>query len=485
MEILKTFDDNSIDQIVTDPPYELKFMNHKWDSTGIQTNVELWSEVLRVLKPGGYMLQFSSQRTYHRMQVQIEDQGFIIKDMIDWIYSSGMPKGSNISKQIDKKLNIKQEIVGVNPNSRINTPNKDIYEQGIRGKTQYITEQVSEEQKKWEGWNTQLKPQHEPICMQQKPLSEKTIVDNVLTWNTGQINVGQNKIPLKQEDNKDLRIINRNMRSQDDGWGYNDTNQDKVSVLNPEGRYPQNVIFDEDSSKYLDEKTGNVSYGNKSGGYKYDNNEYKVEGFVKSCKPKQPSNYGDSGGQSRFYNVVPLDDTQNDNIPEQQGRYPQNIIFDKQQGKYLDKKTGILTSGKLHQGTIRQNNRRIYNYQKSDIVENSTYGDSGGQSRFYNNIDIDPDYDVFYYNGKQISEREKYNNHPTLKPLKLMELLVKLITPPNGIVLDIFQGSGTTQLQCINNNFNYILIELNKEYVEIQEKRIEECKNKSGQQQLF
>ena len=403
LDILKTFEDNSIDSIVTDPPYELKFMNHKWDSTGIQTNVELWREVLRVLKPGGYMLQFSSQRTYHRMQSQIEDQGFIIKDMIDWIYSSGMPKGSNISKQIDKKLNIKQEIVGVNPNSRINTPNKDIYEQGIRGKTQYITKQASEEQKKWEGWNTQLKPQHEPICMQQKPLSEKTIVDNVLTWNTGQINVGQNKIPLKQEDNKDLRIINRNMRSQDDGWGYNDANQDKVSVLNPEGRYPQNVIFDEEQSKYLDKKTGNVSYGNKSGGYKYNNNEYKVEGFVKSCKPKQPSNYGDSGGQSRFYN----------------------------------------------------------------------------------NIDIDPDYDVFYYNGKQISEREKYNNHPTLKPLKLMELLVKLITPPNGIVLDPFQGSGTTQLQCINNNFNYILIELNKEYVEIQEKRIEECKNKSGQQQLF
>lgn len=296
MDVLRTFEDNSIDSIVTDPPYELKFMNHKWDSTGIQTNVELWREVLRVLKPGGYMLQFSSQRTYHRMQVQIEDQGFIIKDMIDWIYSSGMPKGSNISKQIDKKLGITQEIVGVNPNSRINTPNKDIYEQGIRGKTQYITEQVSEEQKKWEGWNTQLKPQHEPICMQQKPLSEKTIVDNVLKWETGQINVGQNKIPLKQEDNKDLRIINRNMRSQDD------TNQDKVSVLNPEGRYPQNVIFD------------------------------------------------------------------------------------KQQGKYLDKKTGILTSGKLYQGTIRQNKRRVYNSQKSDIVENSTYGDSGGQSRFYNNI---------------------------------------------------------------------------------------------------
>ncbi len=248
--------------------------------------------------------------------------------------------------------------------------------------------------------------------MQQKPLSEKTIVDNVLKWETGQINIDNCRIPTT--DNLGGGALSGSFSGSggwDRPWRHNEElikqktkeAKDRVKKAQNLGRWPANVIFDEEQSKYLDVKTGDVSYGNKSGGYKYNNNEYKVEGFVKSCKPKQPSNYGDSGGQSRFYN----------------------------------------------------------------------------------NIDIDPDYDVFYYNGKQMSEREKYNTHPTLKPLKLMELLVKLITPPNGIVLDPFQGSGTTQLQCINNNFNYILIELNKEYVEIQEKRIEECKNKSGQQQLF
>lgn len=380
-------------------------MNHKWDSTGIQTNVELWSEVLRVLKPGGHMLQFSSQRTYHRMQVQIEDSGFNIKDMIEWIYSSGMPKGSNISKQIDKKLGKEPAIIGINPASRKNKPSNDIYEQGFRGKTQYITEQTSEEQKKWKGWNTQLKPQHEPICMQQKPLSTKTIVDNVLKWGTGQINIEQNKIPLKQEDNKDLRIITRNARNQvagKYGYGFNVNKSDKVSVL------------------------------------------------------------------------------------QATGRFPQNLIFDVEQSKYLDSKVGVLTSGKLKSGQIRQNKRNVYNSQKPDVIMREYQGDSGGQSRFFNIVDIDPDYDVFYYNGKQISEREKYNNHPTLKPLKLIELLVKLVTPPNGIVLDPFGGSGTTQLQCIQNNFNYILIEINSEYVDIQNKRIaqyKELKQKENKQQ--
>lgn len=349
------------------------------------------------------MLQFSSQRTYHRMQVQIEDQGFNIKDMIEWIYSSGMPKGSNISKQVDKKLGKEPAIIGISPASRKNKPDNDIYEQGFRGKTQYITEQISEEQKKWEGWNTQLKPQHEPICMQQKSLSHKTIVDNVLAWGTGQINIGQNKISLKQEDNKDLRVINRNVRHQVEGeygYGFNVNKSDRVSVLQPTGRYPQ------------------------------------------------------------------------------------NLILDTEQGEYLDNKTGILTSGKLQSGQIRQNKRNVYNSQPPDVIVRDYGGDSGGQSRFFNIVDIDPDYDVFYYNGKQISEREKYNNHPTLKPLKLMEILVKLVTPPNGIVLDPFGGSGTTQLQCINNNFNYVLIELNEEYVNIQNKRINGI-TINKQQQLF
>ena len=110
-EVLKTFDDNSIDSIVTDPPYELGFMGKKWDASGIAYDVNLWAECLRVLKPGGHLLAFGGTRTYHRMAVAIEDAGFEVRDCIMWIYGSGFPKGLNISKQIDKMLDATPEII--------------------------------------------------------------------------------------------------------------------------------------------------------------------------------------------------------------------------------------------------------------------------------------------------------------------------------------------------------------------------------------
>ena len=97
VEELKGLEDNSIDSIITDPPYELGFMGKSWDSTGIANNVELWKECLRVLKPGGHLLAFSGTRTYHRMTVAIEDAGFEVRDMIEWVYGSGFPKSDRKS----------------------------------------------------------------------------------------------------------------------------------------------------------------------------------------------------------------------------------------------------------------------------------------------------------------------------------------------------------------------------------------------------
>jgi DNA modification methylase len=137
IEELKKFDDNYFDSIVTDPPYEIGFMGKSWDASGIANNPEMWAECLRVLKPGGYLLSFSATRTYHRMAVAIEDSGFEIRDMIEWVYGSGFPKSLNIHKQN-----------GLCP----------------------------------EGWQTALKPAHEPICMARKPLAEKTVAENVLKY---------------------------------------------------------------------------------------------------------------------------------------------------------------------------------------------------------------------------------------------------------------------------------------------------------------
>jgi site-specific DNA-methyltransferase (adenine-specific) len=112
LDILPTLPDNSVDSIITDPPYELGFMGKKWDSTGIAYSVELWQECLRVLKPGGHLLAFSATRTYHRQVVAIEDAGFEIRDMISWISNKTFPKSLNISKAIDKAAGAEREILG-------------------------------------------------------------------------------------------------------------------------------------------------------------------------------------------------------------------------------------------------------------------------------------------------------------------------------------------------------------------------------------
>ena len=100
LEGMKQMEDNSVDAIITDPPYGLKFMGKKWDYD--VPSVEIWKECLRILKPGGFLLSFGGTRTYHRMVCGVEDAGFEIRDMISWVYGSGFPKGLNIGKAVDK-----------------------------------------------------------------------------------------------------------------------------------------------------------------------------------------------------------------------------------------------------------------------------------------------------------------------------------------------------------------------------------------------
>jgi hypothetical protein len=121
IEAMKAMPDNSVDSIVTDPPYELGFMGKSWDASGIAFNIEVWQEALRVIKPGGHLIAFSGSRTYHRMAVAIEDAGFQIRDQIMWVYGSGFPKSHNISKAIDKAAGAERQVVGkmVNPASSI------------------------------------------------------------------------------------------------------------------------------------------------------------------------------------------------------------------------------------------------------------------------------------------------------------------------------------------------------------------------------
>ena len=173
LEVLKTLEENSVDSIVCDPPYELGFMGKSWDNTGIANNPLMWAECLRVLKPGGHLLSFGGTRTYHRMAVAIEDAGFEVRDMIEWVYGSGFPKSLNIGKAVDKLQGNEREVVGENQNIKGRNI-RDIETLNVgagAGNNTDITKGTSE----WEGWGTALKPAHEPICMARKPLGQQEL----------------------------------------------------------------------------------------------------------------------------------------------------------------------------------------------------------------------------------------------------------------------------------------------------------------------
>ncbi|SDY29551.1 DNA methylase [Pseudomonas sp. NFIX28] len=187
LEQLRLMPDNSVDSIVTDPPYGLSFMGKKWDHD--VPAVEVWAECLRVLKPGGHLLAFASTRTQHRMAVRIEDAGFEIRDMIAWVYGSGFPKSMDVSKAIDKAAGAEREVVG-RKTGRAATPITDMRggnyasNPSARIDTSAITAPATDAAAHWEGWGTALKPALEPITVARKPLIG-TVSKNVLVYGTG------------------------------------------------------------------------------------------------------------------------------------------------------------------------------------------------------------------------------------------------------------------------------------------------------------
>ena len=188
---LKEIADNSVDAIITDPPYELSFMGKAWDYD--VPKVDIWKECLRVLKPGGHLLAFAGTRTQHRMAVNIEDAGFEIRDMIAWIYGSGFPKSRNIGKDVEKinvggLKNLKQ--IGTKQGIKCETGtkgysyNKEYVAGKCMGGKQISGEiPVYEINNEWEGWGTALKPSHESICLAHKPLDNRSII----LYNCGEI----------------------------------------------------------------------------------------------------------------------------------------------------------------------------------------------------------------------------------------------------------------------------------------------------------
>jgi len=345
LEVLKGMADNSVDSIVTDPPYGLAFMGKKWDYD--VPSEDIWRECLRVLKPGGHLLAFAGTRTQHRMAVRIEDAGFEIRDMIAWVYGSGFPKSHNVGKMIDKMAGAEREVTQEGLRKLPSDDGKfTCY--GIASRPDE-TAPATEAAQQWQGWGTALKPALEPITVARKPF-KGTLAENVLEWGTGGINVDG------------CRVGTDEMR---------------------EGRAKQK---------------GSVAW------------------------------QGDdrTGGKGSGFKDTPIE-----NPKIHTGRWPANLILD----------------------------------GSDEVVGMFPETDSGSAARF------------FYQAKASRAERnagmgDAPNGHPTIKPIALMRYLVRLVTPPNGIVLDPFGGSGSTACGAVMEGMQFVTIEREAEYIPIIEARV-------------
>jgi len=468
LEVIKTMieDEVFVDSIVTDPPYELGFMGRSWDSTGIAFQKETWELCFKVLKPGGHLLAFSGSRTYHRMAVAIEDAGFEIRDQVMWLYGSGFPKSMNVGKALDKKLG----------NERIKTGEKKTHSnKGIKQSEQRtaigagafgqeVDEDVTVGTTEWEGWGTALKPAHEPLVLARKPLSEKSVVDNVLKHRTGGINIDECRVEYADENDRSGWH-----KTGGGGKGYQDSDTFKIRKITPEeikertkdGRFPANVIHDgSDVVKDIFPKTGT------KGKAKY---------------PDTNPDFRDQGRQSKEnMGIDKLSFGQTENVKRKtvnrQPRKDDKVWTNNNSGmKSLQYTIEYEDSGDASRyfycakTSKAERNQGLNNFP----IKNKKGG--GGTS---NNVWYEDD--VNSASGKFGSEKAPSKNvHPTVKPIKLMKYLCRLITPKGGTVLDPFMGSGSTGMAAKEENFDFVGIEKEEEYFNIASARIESVETKS------
>jgi site-specific DNA-methyltransferase (adenine-specific) len=374
-------------------------MGKSWDSTGIAFNVEVWTEALRVLKPGGHLLAFSGSRTYHRMAVAIEDAGFQIRDQIMWLYGSGFPKSLDVSKAIQKASGV--EPVGFKENK----DGKMLGEAWNKPPRQLFMPPLEGEAQQWAGWGTALKPAHEPIVLARKPLIG-TVAANVLEYGTGGLNIDGSRVGSDDGFEKAWdKPVSTNI-SAPNGKFISEGVQHTVDLSSNRpigGRFPANIIHDgsDEVLAGFPNSKGNGATGGGEGGIWTTGNKQQVS-----------RGYVDNGSAARFFYC------------------PKANKKDRNEG--LDG----------------------FEAKKSSIYDTRPSGD------FHQRIDGKP-------------SAPAANHHPTVKPTDLMRYLVKLITPPNGIVLDPFTGSGSTGKGAVMEGFNFIGIELDPDYVAIATARIQ------------
>ena len=420
LAVMASMPEASVDAVVTDPPYGLAFMGREWDH-GVPGRA-FWEAALRVAKPGAHLVAFGGTRTFHRLTCGIEDAGWEIRDCLSWLYGSGFPKSLNVQQAMNKAARGRPQ-GGADPDS----PNHGKFKGGCSeenaagrgfgaGAGQFMAEAGSargEDDGPWSGWGTALKPAWEPCILARKPL-DGTVAGNVGKHGTGALNIGGCRI------------------------GY-ESDADKASAT-PQGR---------------------------------------VTSKPSAAIPAEPD-AGRDLGRVEFER------------PEQLGRWPANVVLDEEAGALLDQQAGECGGSGMASGpTLRDGNTSVARGVFNGLPEGEEppfYGDSGGPSRF------------FYTAKASRSEREeglenlaperrsdgrgkdienprlrtsaRKNDHPTVKPVDLMRWLVRLVTPPRGVVLDPFMGSGTTLVAARREFFSCIGIDREERYCRIAKGRL-------------
>ena len=459
IEVMRGLPADSVDAVVTDPPYELGFMGKTWDASGIAYNLDVWREALRVLKPGGHVLAFGGTRTWHRLAVAVEDAGFEIRDSIAWMYGSGFPKSLDVSKAIDKKRYARAEVLKVtkwirDSRNAAGITNRDIDGAfGFRGMAGHWTS----------GMSQPSVPTLEQIPTLLRLLGmalddvPSDVRDLIWTLNGRKGQPGRNW--LKREvigkyetdmgglggqrlgqSGGDISAPATPAAEKWQGWGtaLKPAHEPIVVARKPlEGTVAENVLRWGTGALNIDGCRVAASAEDFA----------KLQAGVEAIR-RRGGSMADSWKNSS--------DLSGANPAHPAGRWPANVILDETQAAELDKQSGTITSGAA---VTKGSSGFADGYDGEHTIP---YGDTGGASRF------------FYVPkaNKQERPRDGDTAHPTVKPVDLMRYLVRLVTPPGGTVLDPFAGSGTTAQACIIEGFTIITIEKDETYLPLIRQRL-------------
>ena len=538
LEALRAFPDASIDSIVTDPPYGIEFMGKEWDSfknkdrnTGAKNpgqtrtwcddassgigvggprfstqtaqdarNFQEWfervaAECLRVLKPGGHMLSFGGTRMYHRMVCAMEDAGFEIRDSIHWTYGSGFPKSLDVSKAIDKRAGAKRKVVGKAKRSQ---PAKSGHHGGLTGDnikgvdegrfTPDITAPATDDARTWQGWGTALKPSHEPIVVARKPLAG-TVAQNVLAHGTGALNIDGTRVGRAAGDVSTGGYGNGGVGMSEIGAAEQKAGKGAEWVTSTEGRWPANTVLT----------------------------------HAAGCR--QTGEAGDTFGGGARASSGFVDGYEHDGFVGQSVSVPLFACVPGCPVAALDEQSGSVgaaapASGPTYSGPSKSGS--MAGAFKGNGDKPATFhADKGGASRFFTCTEWDPEWGAPFLYVAKPSKRERnagltglpeqaksiysggitsadhpetasgggnrpsQNFHPTVKPVALMRHLVRLVTPPGGVVLDPFLGSGTTAVGAILEGFRVVGCEMTAECLPIIKGRVEHALTQRPDPDLF